>query len=280
LVALALTGIVSAAIYKAFSSQQKVYIVQDEVVEMQQNLRAAMDILVREIRMAGYDPTSSGQFLLVNLPSTGSPNYGRQTGAHGIAFFTDIGQQDGANTGKGNGSVDNFDAEQVAFRVNVKQDGGALDGSAGEPFDYTLRRYSCGAVHWQPLVENIEAIGFSYGVDADGDGMLDHDAGGIVWAIDSSSPPDGTLDTNLDTNHDSEVNDQDSAAGVALVTPVGLETVRAVKIWLLARSHHQDKDFHDTKTYVVANQRLTMNDGYRRRLLTTTVSCRNLGLVK
>lgn len=56
LVALALTGIVLTAIYTAFQSQHKTYITQESVAEMQQNLRAAMFLMVREIRMAGYDP--------------------------------------------------------------------------------------------------------------------------------------------------------------------------------------------------------------------------------
>ena len=56
LVALALTGIVLGAIYAAYQSQHKTYITQESVAEMQQNLRAAMYLMVREIRMAGYDP--------------------------------------------------------------------------------------------------------------------------------------------------------------------------------------------------------------------------------
>ena len=56
LVALALTGIVMGAIYSAYHSQQKTYIIQESVAEMQQNLRAAMYLMTREIRMAGYDP--------------------------------------------------------------------------------------------------------------------------------------------------------------------------------------------------------------------------------
>ena len=56
LVALALTGIVMGAIYSAYHSQQKTYIMQESIAEMQQNLRAAMYLMTQEIRMAGYDP--------------------------------------------------------------------------------------------------------------------------------------------------------------------------------------------------------------------------------
>jgi prepilin-type N-terminal cleavage/methylation domain-containing protein len=57
LIALALTGIVAGAIYKIFISQGRAYTVQSEVAEMQQNLRAGVFMMEREIRMAGYDTT-------------------------------------------------------------------------------------------------------------------------------------------------------------------------------------------------------------------------------
>jgi type IV pilus assembly protein PilW len=56
MIALALSGIVMAAIYTAFLSQQRSYLAQEQVSEMQQNIRAGVDILTREIRMAGCDP--------------------------------------------------------------------------------------------------------------------------------------------------------------------------------------------------------------------------------
>jgi prepilin-type N-terminal cleavage/methylation domain-containing protein len=60
LVAIGISAIVLAAIYSVYYAQQKSYVVQEQVAEMQQNLRAAMYIMAREIRMAGYDPTGRG----------------------------------------------------------------------------------------------------------------------------------------------------------------------------------------------------------------------------
>ena len=67
LIALFLISIVTAAIYKTFRAQQRSYMIQEEVVEMQQNLRAGMEILTREIRMAGYDPENSGFFAVTDI---------------------------------------------------------------------------------------------------------------------------------------------------------------------------------------------------------------------
>lgn len=59
LVALAMSALVMAAIFRLSMDQQKVHIAQGQVAEMQQNIRAAMTLLVKDIRMAGYDPTKT-----------------------------------------------------------------------------------------------------------------------------------------------------------------------------------------------------------------------------
>ncbi|MBN1625939.1 MAG: prepilin-type N-terminal cleavage/methylation domain-containing protein, partial [Deltaproteobacteria bacterium] len=78
LVALAISGIVMAGIYSAYYSQQRSYEVQEQQVAIQQNLRAAMYFMEREIRMAGCDPleTANAAILLA--------------GADNIQFTEDI----------------------------------------------------------------------------------------------------------------------------------------------------------------------------------------------
>lgn len=55
LIALAITGVVTLAVFKAYITQHRNYIVQEEVTDIQQNARAAIDQLTRHIRMAGHD---------------------------------------------------------------------------------------------------------------------------------------------------------------------------------------------------------------------------------
>ena len=59
LVGLFVSGIVMTTILSAYYTQNKTYVVQDQLAAMVQNLRAAMDIMIREARMAGYDPTGT-----------------------------------------------------------------------------------------------------------------------------------------------------------------------------------------------------------------------------
>lgn len=59
LVALLLAGVVLAAVFTSFRSQHKAYLAQDQVAETQQNVRAAMKLMVEELQMAGFDPAGS-----------------------------------------------------------------------------------------------------------------------------------------------------------------------------------------------------------------------------
>ena len=59
MVAMAISTLVMAAIYSTYRSQLRSHVTQQAMVEMQQNARAAMFIMEREIKMAGFDPDDS-----------------------------------------------------------------------------------------------------------------------------------------------------------------------------------------------------------------------------
>jgi prepilin-type N-terminal cleavage/methylation domain-containing protein len=77
LVALAITSILVTAIYRFFIGQHHAYTVQDQVIEMEQTARVAMDMIRRDLRMAGYH--AMGDDLINNLsdfvPSSFIPAY-------------------------------------------------------------------------------------------------------------------------------------------------------------------------------------------------------------
>ena len=54
LVALIVTGILATAIFRIYINQHHAWRIQDSVIEMQQNARAAIDELSRQLRQAGY----------------------------------------------------------------------------------------------------------------------------------------------------------------------------------------------------------------------------------
>ena len=56
MIAMAIFSIASAALYASYQAQQNSYHTQEQVSDMQQNLRAALFFIDRDIKMAGYDP--------------------------------------------------------------------------------------------------------------------------------------------------------------------------------------------------------------------------------
>ncbi len=60
LVVLAIQGILLAAVTTSFTGQLTAYDLQEQISAMQQNARAAMTMVIREARTAGYDPARAG----------------------------------------------------------------------------------------------------------------------------------------------------------------------------------------------------------------------------
>ncbi len=59
LIAMAIGAVMMAAIVDTFVTQRKTYDLQEQIAEMTQNARIGMDMLSREIRMAGYNPAGA-----------------------------------------------------------------------------------------------------------------------------------------------------------------------------------------------------------------------------
>ena len=64
LIAFVILAITVAAIYRIFITQTRAYTVQDQVVDVQQTIRTAMEIMVRDLRMAQFHYNSPSSNLL------------------------------------------------------------------------------------------------------------------------------------------------------------------------------------------------------------------------
>lgn len=121
MVAVVLTSIVTVAIYKAYVSVTTAYEVQDQVVELQQNSRVAIDRMAREIRMAGYDSkeTASAGFVAttdaddinftMDLDESGAIDAGNET----VAYSYDAGNLELKRNGTA--VIDNIDALNFVY---------------------------------------------------------------------------------------------------------------------------------------------------------------------
>jgi type IV pilus assembly protein PilW len=56
MVSMVIVSLVVAGIYAVYTIQQRTYTVQEQVTEMQQKIRAALDFMSRDIRMANFNP--------------------------------------------------------------------------------------------------------------------------------------------------------------------------------------------------------------------------------
>jgi type IV pilus assembly protein PilW len=144
LVALSISAVLVAAAYRTFSSQHKVYEVQSDVMEMQQSVRVAMDILTRDIRMAGFNSTVALSNPIAINPVEG----GIRGGTDSIAVQY---QHNGVE-------------RTITYFV---------DDAAVEP--HLMRRVTEGGsdLSTSPLSNNIRDLQFSYGLDVDSDGIVD-----------------------------------------------------------------------------------------------------------
>lgn len=212
MIAMVLGAIVAAAVLTSFVSQNRSYLAQDDMVEMQQNGRSALDMLTRDLRSAGFDPNNLGA--AVTAATANSITFTREDDlpANGLETVT----------------YSLFDA--YTLDVPPTNDGLVDD----------LARQVIPAIPPVPLpvadviAENISQLEFRY-LDSDGN---------------------------------------------VLPAPIDLDEIRAIQISLLAVAANPDQSFTGAVTYTAASGALwgPFNDNIRRRLMTTTVQCRNLGL--
>ena len=78
LIAMAITSIIAAGIFSAYRNQQDAQLAQKQIVQMQQNLRAALYIMTTEIMKAGYDPEGTN--------NAGITNAGNGTNGNPLGF--------------------------------------------------------------------------------------------------------------------------------------------------------------------------------------------------
>jgi type IV pilus assembly protein PilW len=68
LIGLIISGIVVAGFYRLFITQTKTYAVQDQVAEVQQGIRSSMEILLRDLRMTGFDDDNINSTITITNP--------------------------------------------------------------------------------------------------------------------------------------------------------------------------------------------------------------------
>lgn len=136
LIAMTLSLLVIASLGTVFLTQFKTYDLQEQLVEMTQNARAAMDMMTSEIRMAGYDYNGT-------MNST-DPN---------AADFVGI----------------PYNATQIECYADLNRDGDTNDSNEHITYKYfdttsypkQIKRKT-GSGSFQPFAENIQGLSYIY----------------------------------------------------------------------------------------------------------------------
>lgn len=145
LMAMVIVGVVIGAIYAVFVSSNRSYHTQDSAVEAQQRVRVGIDFMVRDIRMAGFDPLGSA----TDAHPLDSDGAGiKEATSSKIRFTYDIDM---------NGVIDNPKKQE---RITYKYDSG----------NERLRRwiyegfYEEGVLKEKPqtLIDSVSALQFTY----------------------------------------------------------------------------------------------------------------------
>ena len=135
LVVLVICTMLIGGIYRLFISQSRAYTVQDQVVEVQQNTRLAMELLLRDLRMTGFDNDRTPVPEIINALTPGPDSitviYERDATATQVSYWRD-----------GSGRLMRQETVNSVSRTEV-------------------------------LLENVEGLEFMYGVDENEDGAMD-----------------------------------------------------------------------------------------------------------
>jgi prepilin-type N-terminal cleavage/methylation domain-containing protein len=161
LVAMVIAAITMAGIYRVFVSQTKTYAIQDQVMEVQQSVRGAMEILLRDLRMTGFDDDRTDQSTYPDL--TANPKIVTIPNPPIVIPVKDPSDDITIN-------YEYFDRNlnpgQQQHTVRYWRDAGTSRLMRQLTVDSVARPA-------EVILENVNGLEFRYGVDQNGDGIMD-----------------------------------------------------------------------------------------------------------
>ncbi len=257
LIAAVISSILIAALYRTFISQQKTYNVQEQVVDMQQNVRVAVNRMMTEIRMAGFGSLSTV------LALSGGVNGFTQAIVPGSNSITIVGGLKQIRRDNGdpitvssssgtqvilNYATDDFDGAAHKFISIGGFDSNAVQSRSGATLTLERSRNLTLTVPAGTPIFKIQAVTYDLGV-----------SGGIAVLRRNENTGGGAQP--LAENIESVLFEYFDANG----SPTAIWwNIRIVRVTVTARTNISDPD-------------LKMGDGYRRRQIASNIYLRNVG---
>jgi type IV pilus assembly protein PilW len=154
LIVMVIAAITMAGIYRVFISQTKTYAVQDQVMEVQQSVRGAMEILLRDLRMAGFDDDNPNSDVTIANPLATPVQTSDITINYEYYDRNLVGTE-----------AQRYQSHQVRYWRNA----------GNSTLMRTITRDA--AATTETILENVSALTFTYGIDRDNDAIMDDQNG-------------------------------------------------------------------------------------------------------
>lgn len=264
MISIAIFGIVLTGVSSVYQAQIRSHYTQQQIMDMQQNIRAALYLMEREIKMAGLNPSGAANIgitladahtLSFNMDFTGGLNDGKDNDGDGIT-------DEGANGKDDNDDNPDDSPEGPLDWVDEPDEAEWYDGDVNDPNEQVV----------YILSNDGDANGRNDGLPTEADDGVTCNLwrNGELLALNIDALNFVYLDQN----------------GVPIAMPVAdLSAIRSVQVSIVARSG--DKPSMFTFGYVDAqsyqNQQgdqilPPQNDLFRRMSMTMEAKCRNMGL--
>jgi prepilin-type N-terminal cleavage/methylation domain-containing protein len=259
LIALVISSILIAALYRTFIGQQKTYTVQEQVVDMQQNVRVAINKMMREIRMANFGNVSSvfpvngfGTVITPDLKSiTIVGGFKQIKDASGNPILTS--STSGTSVTLGH-ATDEFDGAAHKYISIGGLESNTVHSRAGAALtlDNPLKvAYPAGTP-----VFKVQALTYSVGLSNDKMCLRrDENTGGGAFAVAE----------NIE-NVQFEYYDGASPPNLLALPIADPGKIRMIRVTLTAKTNMADPEL------------LKTGDGYRRRTIASNIQVRNMGI--
>jgi len=239
LIVLVISAVFMAAVYRTFIYQQRTYTVQDQVVEMQQNVRSAINKMMREIRMTGFGYDES-------FPVNGHNKRIKKKGNPSDPRLTIVGGFKQINDSNGNPiKVVSINGDQITLSAVTSE----FDGSKNEHMTIG----GVGSYRVKSRTANVLTLYSS---------PPSYLVGNYIFKIQAIT---------YDINNNSVLTRDENEGGGAQPLADNIEdltfqqpTTDTIQMTLTARTRDRDPDL------------MKGGDGYRRRQISSTIKLRNI----
>lgn len=305
MIAMTISLLLTAATFTVFLENRATARSMEIVARMQENARVALDIIGRDIKLAGYYGLTSNTDWLQGI--NGSDNQlGKLAGDCASRWYIDLATPIWAidNTNPYAGCISSTDYQANTDILVIRRASTVAADVAGDPATYVgkvlLRTsHSSGVIYLDPNnpptvfsgnVEDREIFARAYYIRPN---FVDSDAiptlvfenlqdGGTSPEVAAQELVPGVeqfqVQLGIDADGDGTVDFYRDPETGATPSVIDVNSIRAVRLWLLMRAEDREFDITDTNTYTMGSLQYTPAadvQNYRRALFTTTVKVRN-----